>query len=397
MSEKIATEKELFTLGGGGDKPSDYDINRCVTKIRSSAFKSVTANLTSYQNLQLIPVSLFGKVVMADTIQIEIEYNGENDRNYPEFDVVLLVDGKETHCTDLYNTYGEDYTMFKTYEWVSNDSLVIKTERENLNDKKVIAIQNINLKKVKELMGNHNNATIQFKAKWYDTIPQDPTIKYTVKLLANEEERYKVQNTVQLLTHEWFPVDVFFRKLFEITYDSENDLISVLNNSDPEKTATFEYDLVISKNYNILVQQHMITNSSPSILTLAAKDFNINDKFTLEIANFTIKLSMSNGTIDTIIPNFKETKISSKIKNECKLSILKDNINYYILQVDVLKDISIYPGRTIFEKNDLTFGDFNPFEHAFMIQMLSILDKSDFIYYDTSDNIKGIRQTIDIF
>lgn len=147
----------------------------------------------------------------------------------------------------------------------------------------------------------------------------------------------------------------FFRKLFEITYDSENDLISVLNNSDPEKTATFEYDLVISKNYNILVQQHMVTNSSPSILTLAAKDFNLNDKFTLEIANFTIKLSMSNGTIDTIIPNFKETKISSKIKNECKLSILRDNINYYILQVDVLKDISIYPYRTIFEKKRFNF------------------------------------------
>lgn len=399
MSGKIATEKELFTLGGGKetDKPSNYDINRCVTKTRSTAFKSVTANLTSYKNLQLIPVSLFGKIVMADTIQIEIGYNLDSNKTVPEFDIVLLVDGKEIHYTDIPNGYGKDYTMFKTYEWVYDESFITKEERENINDKKEIAIQNINLKKVKELMGNHNNATIQFKAKWYDTIPQDPTIKYTVKLLANEEERYKAQNTVRLLTHEWFPVDVFFRKLFEITYDSENDLISVLNNSDPEKTATFEYDLVISKNYNILVQQHMVTNSSPSILTLAAKDFNLNDKFTLEIANFTIKLSMSNGTIDTIIPNFKETKISSKIKNECKLSILRDNINYYILQVDVLKDISIFPGRTIFGKNDLTFGDFNPFEHAFMIQMLSILDKSDFIYYDTSDNIKGIQQTIDIF
>lgn len=36
MSEKIATEKELFTLGGGKetDKPTNYDINRCVTKTR---------------------------------------------------------------------------------------------------------------------------------------------------------------------------------------------------------------------------------------------------------------------------------------------------------------------------------------------------------------------------
>lgn len=39
------------------------------------------------------------------------------------------------------------------------------------------------------------------------------TIKYTVKLLANEEERYKAQNTVRLLTHEWFPVDVFFKTI----------------------------------------------------------------------------------------------------------------------------------------------------------------------------------------
>lgn len=282
MSEKIATEKELFTLGGGKetDKPSNYDINRCVTKTRSTAFKSVTANLTSYQNLQLIPVSLFGKVVMADTIQIELEYNGENNRNYPEFDVVLLVDGKETHCTDLYNTYGKDYTMFKTYEWVSNDSLVIKTERENLNDKKDRSIQNINLKNVKELMSNHNNATIQFKAKWYDTIPTDKTIKYTVKLLANGEERYKAQNFIQLLTHEYFPVDVFFKKLFEIIYDSKNDSITILNNSDPEKTATFEYDLLIKKNLDILIDQHMITNSTYARLNLKPEDFKQYDVLT---------------------------------------------------------------------------------------------------------------------
>lgn len=89
MPEKIATEKELFTLGGGKetDKPTNYDINRCVTKTRSTAFKSITANLTAYQELQLIPVNLFGKIVMADTIKIELEYNGENNRNYPEFDV----------------------------------------------------------------------------------------------------------------------------------------------------------------------------------------------------------------------------------------------------------------------------------------------------------------------
>ena len=33
MIEKIATEGELFILGGGGEinKPSNYDVNRCVT------------------------------------------------------------------------------------------------------------------------------------------------------------------------------------------------------------------------------------------------------------------------------------------------------------------------------------------------------------------------------
>lgn len=136
MSEKIATEKELFTLGGGleGDKPSNYDINRCVTKTSSTAFKSVTANLTAYQDLQLIPVSLFGKVVMADTIQIEIEQKNEivNDLS---FDVVLSVDGKETH---YYYTDNEPIEQaFHTYNWTYDKSLVeVKRNFKSLNDRK---------------------------------------------------------------------------------------------------------------------------------------------------------------------------------------------------------------------------------------------------------------------
>lgn len=399
MPEKIATEKELFTLGGGKetDKPTNYDINRCVTKTRSTAFKSITANLTAYQELQLIPVNLFGKVVMADTIKIELEYNGENNINYPEFDVVLLVDGKETHCTDLYNTYGEDYTMFKTYEWVSNDSLVIKTEREKLNDYKDRSIQNINLKTIKELMRNHNNATIQFKAKWYDKIPTDPTIKYTVKLLANGEERYKAQNSIQLLTHELFPVDVFFRKLFEITYDSKNDSITLLNNSDPEKTAKFEYDLLVKKNGEVLIDQHMITNSMYASLDINPKDFKQYDRIILEVSDFKIKLTMSDGTEKAIIPNFTETKVKTIEKNGFKLSVIVNDSNFYMAQIEFLKDTYNHLNGQYFTGNVLTLGDFNPFEAAFAFIIYLGEGDSYYDYYDTSDNIKGRRKNIKLF
>lgn len=55
MIEKIATENELFTLGGGGeiDKPSNYDMNRCVTKARSKQFKTINPNLTAYQEYEI--------------------------------------------------------------------------------------------------------------------------------------------------------------------------------------------------------------------------------------------------------------------------------------------------------------------------------------------------------
>lgn len=56
MIEKIATENELFTLGGGGreiDKPSNFDMNRCVTKARSKQFKTINPNLTAYQEYEI--------------------------------------------------------------------------------------------------------------------------------------------------------------------------------------------------------------------------------------------------------------------------------------------------------------------------------------------------------
>ena len=402
MSEKIATEKELFTLGGGleGDKPSNYDINRCVTKTRSTAFKSVTANLTSYQNLQLIPVSLFGKVVMADTIQIETEYNTEdkNDSDI-EIDIVLLVDGKEIHYSDLPYVNSNTNDIFKTYEWAYNDSFVSKRDREILNDNKERAIQSINLTKVKELMSNHNNAIIQFKAKWHGDMPTGTTIKYTVKLLANGEEKYKTQNSIQLLTHEFFLVDVFFRKLFEITYDSKNDSITVLNNSGPEKTAKFEYDLLITKNYENLLNQHILTNSMDASLNLSSKNFKQNDIITLEVSNFTIKLSMSDGTEKTIIPKFTETKIGSKIKNGCKLSVLNNDINYYLAQIEILKDIDSYGhlNEVLFDKKDIHFCDFNTYQWAFDVSMAISSIDSNFNYVDTSNDIKGTRKWIKLF
>jgi len=56
MIEKMATEGELFLLGGGGreiDKPSNYDVNRCVTKARSKQFKTINPNLTAYQEYEI--------------------------------------------------------------------------------------------------------------------------------------------------------------------------------------------------------------------------------------------------------------------------------------------------------------------------------------------------------
>ena len=93
----------------------------------------------------------------------------------------------------------------------------------------------VDLKKVKEIIGNNNNARIQLKAKWYNVRPENTTVNYTVKLLANGEEKYSNLNSINILTIEYFPVDVFFRKIFEVAYNRSNDTITILDNAEPDK------------------------------------------------------------------------------------------------------------------------------------------------------------------
>lgn len=400
MSGKIATEKELFTLGGGleGDKPTNYDINRCVTKIRSSAFKSVTANLTTYQDLQLIPVSLFGKVVMADTIQIEIEQKNEivNDLS---FDVVLSVDGKETH---YYYTDNEPIEQaFHTYNWTYDKSLVeVKRNFKSLNDRKSTLFI-INVNRVKELMNTNSNAVIKFKTKWCNKPSTDKTINYSVKLIANKKEKHASQGSINLLTNERFAVDVFHRQIFQIKYDRENNSIILLNNSEPERTATFDYDLIINRNSYIHVNKHMTTNASRCLINLNKKDFNKGDIFTLDVRNFKIKLftlPKSEYGVTTIIPKFTEPKIGSKIVNGCKLSVLKNDIDHYVAQVEILEDLTTNTNFGLFYGfKDLNLGKFNSYENAFEISMNSDNVNSAYYYYDVSDNNTGKAQIVDIF
>lgn len=350
MIEKIATENELFTLGGGIDKPSNYDMNRCVTKARSKQFKTINPNLTAYQDLQLIPVSLFGKVVMADTVQIVFEYKKDSIYNDLQLDIVLVADSKEIHYKDT----------FHTYDWTYDNSFVKKEEETDTANNKNTIKYSIDLKKVKELIGNNNNARIQLKAKWYNVVPQDTNIHYYIKLLANSEEKYSNLNSINILTHEYFPVDVFFRKIFEVAYNRSNDTITILDNADPDRSAIFEYDLLIKKNSNILVSQHLKTKSYGANLNLFTKDFKKGDIITLDVRNFVIKLSMSDGTEKTIIPNFTEIKVGSKIKNDCKLSVLKNDIDHYVAQVEILEDLPITTNVNdfLFTGGDICLGNF---------------------------------------
>ena len=385
MIEKIATENELFTLGGGGeiDKPSNYDMNRCVTKARSKQFKTINPNLTAYQDLQLIPVSLFGKVVMADTVQIVFEHEKDSIYNDLQLDIVLVADSKEIHYNDTFHTYNWTY-----------DSSFVKNEEETdtANNKNTIKYS-IDLKKVKELIGNNNNARIQLKAKWYNVVPQDTNIHYYIKLLANSEEKYSNLNSINILTHEYFPVDVFFRKIFEVAYNRSNDTITVLDNSEPDRTAKFEYDILIKKNSNVLVDKHLITNSFLAEFNLSTKDFNKGDIITLDIRNFIIILSLSESSIRTIVPIFTETKIGSKIKNGCKLSVLKNDIDHYVAQVEILEDL---PKNTddfdsLFTGGDISLGNFSFVYNAFTLSMSkNKIIPSEYRYYDINNAFKTI-------
>lgn len=385
MSEKIATEKELFTLGGGKetDKPSNYDINRCVTKTRSSAFKSITANLTAYQDLQLIPISLFGKVVMADTIQIEIEYNADL-YNKPNVDIVLNVNGKEFHSEDTLHTY----------VWGYEPSFMTETNKNSNN--KNISVYRINLERVKEILNNYDRPYIEFKIKWGKYIPLNQTIQYTVKLLAGEEERYHQQNSLNLLTFEEYPVDIFYRKIFKIIYDRSSNGIVLLEEQESDKSAIFEYDLIIKKNATEVVNKHMITNSRQFNINLNTKYFNKGDILTLDVRNFKIKLSMSDGTEKTIIPKFTKTKIFSKIKNGCKLSVLKNDIDHYVAQVEILENLPIDTNQIFFNKADLRLPDFNSEYCAFYIGLTSNNNNINYYaYYKENDNYVGdARQKI---
>ena len=398
MSEKIATEKELFTLGGGleGDKPTNYDINRCVTKTRSTAFKSVTANLTAYQDLQLIPVNLFGKVVMADTIQIEFESNESFTTDDLAFDIVLSADSKETHYSFLYYMINQE--PFHTYDWTYDESFVETIFKNNLKNKKKFSFT-INLNRVKEIMKTNSNGIIKFKTKWCGTTPQDKTINYSVKFIANEKEKYTANGSINLLTHEPLHVDVFYRKIFEIKFERENNSIILLNNSEPDRTAIFDYDLLIKRNSSVYVNKHMTTNANTCFLNLNTKDFNKGDTFTLDVRNFKIKLftlPKSEYGVKTIIPKFTKTKIGSKIKNGCKLSVLKNDIDHYVAQVEILEDLQKNTSKPVgFE--DLNLGKFNDFQNAFEINLNVSIYESNYNYYNISDNNTGKQQIVDIF
>ena len=381
MIEKIATENELFTLGGI-DKPSNYDMNRYVTKARSKQFKTINPNLTAYQDLQLIPVSLFGKVVMADTVQIVFEHEKDSIYNDLQLDIVLVADGKEIHYNDT----------FHTYEWTYNSSFVTEKVEINTANNRKTKIYSIDLKNVKNLIGNNNNARIQLKAKWYNVRPENKIVKYTVKLLANGEEKYSNLNSINLLTKEYFPVDVFFRKIFEVAYNRSNDTITILDNAEPDKSATFEYDLLIKKNSNVLVSQHLKTKSYNANLSLFTKDFKKGDIITLDIRNFMIKLSMSDGTEKTIIPKFTETKVGSKIKNGCKLSILKNDIDHYVAQVEILEDLPIITDVNdfLFTGADIRLCQFTFVYNAIGLSMNKVNDSASYYKYNEindNDNI----------
>lgn len=357
-------------------------MNRCVTKTRSKQFKTINPNLTAYQDLQLIPVSLFGKVVMADTVQIVFDHEKDSVYNNLQLDIVLVANDKEIHYKDT----------FHTYDWTYDNSFVKNEEEtDTANNKKTIKY-NIDLKKVKELIGNNNNARIQLKAKWYNVRPENKIVKYTVKLLANGEEKYSNLNSINLLTHEYFPVDVFFRKMFEVAYNRSNDTITILDNAEPDKSATFEYDLLIKKNSNVLVNQHFKTKSYYQGIILDKTDFSKGDILTLDIRNFMIKLSMSDGTEKTIIPKFTKTKIGSKIKNGCKLSILKNDIDHYVVQVEILEELQAKTDEILFSTSELDFTTFIGLYDAFVMSMLQKqLNRSIYTYYDINKRFNIIK------
>lgn len=389
MSDKIITEKELFILGGEEEinKPFHYDANRCITKTRSTSFKTTLANLTSYRDLQLVPVNTFLNVMKVDTIQFLYEYPIGSWDKIPDIDIVLLVDGKEYHYTET----------FHTYDWALNHSFVETTTKENKEQNKEWLIYNIDLNKIKKLISSNKKAHIQLKAKWLDNIPYDKNIVFSLKLLGDGKEKYIRNYSINLLTHEYFPVDVFYRKVLEVVYDSKNNSITLLDIPEPNKTAVFEYDVIMKKNSKVVVDKHMITDSQGFWVYLNTKDFNKGDVFTFEVKNFKIKLTNTESVMTTITPNFTGTKVKTTTKNGCKLSVVKNDVNHYIAQVEVLMNLPIDTNKVLFNGADLSLGHFNFIDRAFTLLMVSHNLPSYYRYYEASDEIKTRPLDINIF
>lgn len=386
MSGKIATEKELFTLGGGleGDKPSNYDINRCVTKTRSEDFViSPAVLIEEYEDLQLVPISLFDK---KDKIHIII--NNKITDIPLDLDIVLLIDGNEE--IHYLNT-------FHTYEWIYDNSFIYNTYSNNIfkQDKKYTIFE-IDLEKLNDLMGQHNKSIIQVKARWSKKNPLNDELNYHIYLSKNNDNTFISENTINLLSISYLNVDVFFRKIFEIEYDSNNNSIKLLNNSEVDRSPYFIYNLNIYKNSSKIESQNIISAPNEFKLNLSTKDFKKGDILTLEIINFTIKLNTYDGENNNIIPDFTKTELKSIIKNDCKLSILKNENGIYKLQVEFLKD----PKKSWFNYDDLNIGDFgfgmdNNKKYAFCIS-LSKFGNSSYTYYG-QNNFNEVPTNIDLF
>lgn len=251
-------------------------------------------------------------------------------------------------------------------------------------------------------MKTNSNAIIRFKTKWYDTTPQDKTINYSVKFIANEKEKYTANGSINLLTHEPLQVDVFYRKIFEIKFDRENNSIILINNSEPDRTAIFDYDLIIKKNSYAYVNKHMTTNANTFVINLTTKDINKGDTFILDVRNFKIKLftlPKSEYGVKTIIPKFTKMKIGSKMINGCKLSVLKNDIDHYVAQVEILEDLPKNENENtiIFYDYDLTLINFDSVYSAFQINLHSINSNSYYRYHDTSNDVNGMYQDIKLF
>lgn len=388
MIEKIATEKELFILGVEEEinKPPHYDANRCITKTRSTSFKLALPDLTSYRDLQLVPLNTFLDVIKVDTIQFLFEYKKYAFDSVPDIDIVLSVDGNDFHYNDT----------FHTYDWVLNTSFVEMTTEDKGNDKESL-IYSIDLNKIKKLIGSNKKANIQLKAKWLDNIPYDAKITFSLKLLSDNKEKYNRNYSINLLTCEYFPVDVFYRKVLEVAYDSKNDSITLLDIPEPNKTAVFEYDMIMKKNSKVVVDKHMITNSQYFWVYLNTKDFNKGDVFTFEVKNFKIKLTNTESVTTTITPNFTVTKVKTATKNGCKLSVVKNDIDHYVAKVEVLTNLPIDTNKVLFNGADLSLGHFNFIDRAFTLLMVSHNLPSYYRYYEISDEIKTRPIDFNIF